>query len=402
MLSVNKRWYFWGGLVALLLIGLALAFRPRPVVVDLVTIERGPLAITVDEEGETRVHDVYVLSAPVTGRMRRVDLHAGDPVTAIDTVVAQIQPIDPAFLDPRSEAQARADVRAAESARALAQAEVEQAKAELEFAEREHERANQLIAEGTISRRDLDLAERNIATARAVLATAIAALDVRNYELERARAALVSPTQTLETGSDCDCVSIRSPVDGRILRILQQSETVVQAGAPLVEIGDSRDLEIVVDLLSADAVKVEPGQRVIIDRWGGDTPLEGRVRLVEPFGFTKVSALGIEEQRVNVVIDLVSDERDWQKLAHGYQVELHIVLWEADDALTVPLLALFRDGESWAVFVESAGRAELRRVTTGRRNGLDAEIVEGLEEGERVVLHPSDRVTQGVRLADRG
>ena len=402
MLVVSKRWFFWGGLVAILAIGLVLAFRPRPVVVDLVSIQRGPLAITVDEEGETRVHDVYVLSAPVSGHMRRVDLHAGDPVIAIETVVAQIQPIDPAFLDPRSEAQARADVRAAESARALALAEVEQAKAELEFAEREHERANQLIADGTISRRDLDLAERNNDTARAVLATAIAALDVRNYELERARAALVSPTQTLDTGIDCDCVSIRSPVDGQILRILQQSETVVQAGAPLVEIGDSRNLEIVVDLLSADAVKVEPGQRVIIDRWGGDALLEGRVRLVEPFGFTKVSALGIEEQRVNVVIDLVSDEAEWRKLAHGYQVDLHIVLWEAEDALTVPLLALFRDGEQWAAFVESGGRAELRHVSIGRRNSLDAELIEGLDEGERVVLHPSDRVIEGVRLADRG
>jgi HlyD family secretion protein len=388
-------------MLVILAAALVLAFWPRPIVVDLVEIERGPLEVTVDEEGETRVHDVYVLSAPVAGHMRRVDLHAGDPVTALETVVARIQPIDPAFLDPRSEAQAEAEIRAAESARALALAEVEQATAELEFAEREHDRANRLIRDGTISRRDLDLAERNIDTARAVLSTAIAALDVRNYELERAKAALLSPTETMGSGIDCDCVSIRSPVDGQILRIRQQSETVVQAGTPLVEIGDSRNLEIVVDLLSADAVRVEAGQRVIIDRWGGDDALEGRVRLVEPFGYTKISALGIEEQRVNVVIDLVSDEQKWERLAHGYQVDVRIVLWEEDDALTVPLLALFRDGDKWAVFVDADGRAELRHVEIGRRNSLDAEVVSGLEAGERVVLHPSDRVLPGIRIAGR-
>ena len=383
----------------MVLLGLAFAFRPQAVIVDMVTIDRGELVITVDDEGETRVHDVYVLSAPVAGHMRRIDLHAGDPVVALETTVAEMQPIDPAFLDPRSEAQARADVRAAESARALAEAEVEQARAELEFAEREHNRAITLITDGTISERDLDTAERNRRTTTAALATAIAALDVRNYELERARAALVSPTQTVAGSGDCDCISIRSPVHGQVLRILQQSEAVVTAGAPLVEIGDPRDLEIVVDLLSPDAVKVEPGQRVIIERWGGDAPLVGRVRIVEPFGFTKISALGIEEQRVNVVIDLTSDESEWQKLAHGYQVDLRIVLWESDDTLIVPLLALFRDGSEWSVFVESDGRAELRNVEIGRRNSLDAEVLGGLEAGERVVLYPGERVSAGARIA---
>ena len=401
MAGIERRWFFWGGLLALVVVGLFLAFRPRAVVVDVITIDRGPLAITVAEEGETRVHDVYVLSAPVAGHMRRVDLHVGDTVTALETVVARIQPIDPAFLDSRSAAQAEADLRAAESARALALAEVEQAKAEVEFAEREHERANRLIKNGTISERELDLAERNIDTARAALSTAIAALDVRNYEVERARATLVSPTQATASAADCDCVSIRSPVNGQILRLMEQSETVVSAGAPLVEIGNSRNLEIVVDLLSADAVRVETGQRVIIERWGGDSALEGRVRLVEPFGFTKVSALGIEEQRVNVIIDLVSDEADWARLAHGYQVDVRIVLWENDNVLTVPLLALFRDGDRWAVFVDTNGRAERRHVEIGRRNSLDAEVIKGLEAGDRVVLHPSDRVVASVRIAER-
>ena len=392
---------FWGTLAAIVLLGLAFAFRPRAVIVDMVTVDRGELVITVNDEGETRVHDVYLLSAPVAGHMRRIGLHAGDPVVALQTVVAEIQPIEPAFLDPRSEAQARADVRAAESAKTLAEAEVEQARAELEFAEREKNRAVTLIRDGTISQRELDTAERNSRTSRAALATAIAALEVRSYELERARAALVSPTQTTAGSEDCDCISIRSPVDGRVLRILQKSEAVVAAGAPLIEIGNPRDLEIVVDLLSADAVKVEPGQRVIIERWGGDTPLAGRVRLVEPFAFTKISALGIEEQRVNVVIDLTSDENEWRRLAHGYQVDVRIVLWESDDTLILPLLALFRDGSEWSVFVESGGRAEPRKVEIGRRNSLDTEVLGGLEAGERVVLHPSDRVSAGVRIAER-
>jgi HlyD family secretion protein len=392
---------FWGTLVAIVLLGLAFAFSPRAVIVDMVTVDRGELVITVNDEGETRVHDVYVLSAPVAGHMRRIDLHAGDAVTALETIVAEIQPIDPAFLDPRSEAQARADLRAAQSARELAEAEVERARAELEFAEREHSRSVRLIKDGTISQRDLDTAERNKRMTTAALATAIAAFDVRSYELERARAALVSPSQTTAGSEDCDCVAIRAPVHGRVLRILQQSEGVVAAGSPLIEIGNPRDLEIVVDLLSPDAVKVGPGQRVIIERWGGGAPLAGRVRLVEPFGYTKISALGIEEQRVNVVIDLTSDEGEWQRLAHGYQVDVRIVLWESDDTLIVPLLALFRDGSEWSVFVESDGRAELRKVEIGRRNSLDAEVLSGLEAGESVVLYPGGRVSSGVRIAER-
>jgi HlyD family secretion protein len=358
--------------------------------------------VTVDEEGETRVHDIYVLSASVAGHMRRIDLHAGDPVVAFETVVAEIEPIDPAFLDPRSEAQAQADARAAESAEALARAEVVQAEAEFEFARREHHRASELIKEGTISQRDLDDAERGFRTRRAALATAQAALEVRSFELERARATLVSPAETRASGTECACVTVRAPVDGQILRILQQSEGVVAAGDPLAEIGDWRNLEIIVDLLSSDAVRTESGQRVLIERWGGNTVLEGRVRVVEPFGYKKISALGIEEQRVNVIIDLTSPMEQWTRLAHGYQVDVRIVLWEQNDALTVPMLALFRDAGQWAVFVESDGRAELRHVSIGRRSELDAEVLNGLEEGERVVMHPSDRVQNGVRITQRG
>ena len=187
-----------------------------------------------------------------------------------------------------------------------------------------------------------------------------------------------------------------------ILRVIQESEAVVMAGAPLLEIGDSAELEIVVDLLSADAVRVSAGQRVIIEGWGGDQPLEGQVRRVEPFGFTKISALGIEEQRVNVIIDLVSPREQWDRLGHGYQVDLQIVLWENDNVIKLPLTALFRDGSDWAVFVANEGVAEKRMVNIGKRNGLDAEIVAGLEEGEQVILHPGDRIVDGVTVQSRG
>jgi len=377
---------------------LFMAFRPQAVAVDMRTLEPGTLVVTVDEEGETRVRDVFVLSAPVAGRMLRIEPEAGDIVTANESVLAEIEPVDPTFLDFRSEAQAQAAIRSAESATALAQAEVDQAEAELDFARAELDRARELIIDNTISQRALDDAERLHKTAKATYATKLAALQVKNFELERAKAELLSPTQGRPAPGDCECVPITSPVDGVILRVLQESEGVVAAGQALLEIGNSADLEIVVDLLSADAVKVIPGQRVIIDGWGGDEPLEGRVRRVEPFGFTKVSALGIEEQRVNVIIDFVSSPQDWARLGHGYQVDLSIVLWEGNDIIKVPLTALFRDGEKWAVFVDAGGNAEHRHVEVGRRNGLDAEIVAGLEVGERIIMHPSDEVVDGIRV----
>lgn len=398
MSARTRRFAFWGALAALVGAGLAAAFWPRAVTVEVVEARAADLVVTVDDEGQTRVRDVYVLSAPVTGRMRRIDLRVGDLVAAVDSVVAEIEPIDPELLDPRSEAQARADVRASQSAEALARAEVDQAQAELDFASAEVERARDLMAQGMISQRELDDAERVYRTRRAALTTALAALEMRAFQLERARAALVGPADTARAHETCACIALRSPVDGRVLRVLQQSENVVAAGTALVEVGDPRDLEIVVDLLSTDAVKAEPGQRAIIESWGGAKPLEGRVRVVEPFGFTKVSALGIEEQRVNVVLDLVSPADTWARLAHGYQVDVRIVLSSGTGVLSVPLTTLFRDGEAWAVFVAARGRAELRHVEVGRRNGVAAEIVAGLAAGERVVRHPSDRVASGVRL----
>ncbi len=401
MSPATKRLLFWVPPALALAVALVWLFRPAAVAVDLVEVRRGPLMVSVADEGETRVRDMYVVSAPVPGRMRRIDLEAGDGVVADRTVVARIEPSDPAFLDVRSAAEARAGVDAAAAARTHAQAQVRRAQAELEFAQSELERIRILARSHTVSENDLDAAERRAKTADAALAEARAQLAVRESEYQVARARLMTPASR-RVAADCDCVSVYSPVSGEVLRIVTESEGNVQAGAPLLEIGDPVKLEVVVDLLSADAVRVQPGQRAIIEAWGGPRPLEGAVRRVEPFGFTKVSALGIEEQRVNVVIDIKEPRAQWQRLGHGYRVEPRIVLWESRDVLQVPLSALFRQGTQWAVFVDRDGRAELRTVEVGHENGLEAEVTKGLDAGERIVPHPGDRVSPGVRLRQRG
>jgi HlyD family secretion protein len=396
-----RRWAIWGVLGATLVAGLVYAFRPQPVPVDLVTVVSGPLVVTVDEEGETRVRDIFEMSAPVAGRALRIDAEVGDVVVAEQTVVAEIEPIDPAFLDLRSETQAKATLRATEANKELAEAELVEAEAEFEYAVSELERARELFKTRTISERALDDAKRHHKTTRAAVATARAGLQVRIFELERARAQLISPVHTQSARGACECVPLLAPVDGKILRVLHESEGVVEAGQPLLEIGDPSDLEVAVDYLSSDAVKVVPGQRVIIEEWGGDAALSGRVRVVEPSGYTKVSALGIEEQRVNVIIDFTSPRADWQRLGHGYQVEVRVVLWEGTDVRKLPLTALFRDGEQWAVFVDENGRARVRTVKVGRRTGLESEILEGVDSGDRVIVSPSDRITDGVRIHSR-
>jgi HlyD family secretion protein len=401
MNAAGRRWVIWGVLGAVLVAGLIYAFRPQAIPVDLATVARGPLVVTVDEEGETRVRDVFELSAPVAGRLRRIDAEVGDPVVADQTMVAEIEPIDPTLLDPRSEAQARAALRAAEANRALTEAALVEVEAEFEFAQSELQRANRLKKAETISEQALDDAERRHKATRAAVATARARLEVRRFELERAQAQLMSPVHTRAAHDLCECVPLLAPVSGRILRILHKSEGVVAAGERLVEIGDPTDLEVAVDFLSSDAVRVRPGQRVIVEQWGGGAALSGRVRLIEPFGFTKVSALGIEEQRVNVIIDFTSPPIDWQRLGHGYQVEVRVVLWEGVGVRKLPLTALFRNGDEWAVFVQEDGHAQLRVVKVGRRTGLEVEIVEGVEVGGRVVVSPSDRISDGVRIRPR-
>jgi HlyD family secretion protein len=398
----RSRIALWGTLGALLVAGLVYAFWERPVPVDLATVERGPLRVSIDEEGETRVRDVFVLSAPVTGMAKRVMLDVGEAVEMGETVVAEIEPIDPTLLDARTEIEGEAAIRSAEAALKLARSELVRGQAELDFAQGELERQRKLKESGVVADRALEEARREFRTRFLSLETARAALQERSFDLDRARAHLVSPLDAEDPHGHCECIPIHAPVSGRILSVLHESAGVVQAGEPLVEIGDPRDLEIVVDLLSADAVKVEEGQRVLIEEWGGEAPLEGRVRRVEPLGFTKVSALGIEEQRVNVVIDLTSPQESWQRLGHGYRVEVKIVLWEGDGVLALPLSSFFRrDDGDFAVFVVEDGVVRVRPVERGRQTGLEAEVVAGLEAGETVVLYPNDRVAEGVRVVPR-
>ncbi len=402
MHAFRSRILLWLLLAVLLIAGLTFALRPQAVPVDLVAATRGPMMATLDDEGETRIRDTFILSAPVTGRLRRIETEVGDRVVAGETVVASIEPLDPAFLDPRDAAEAEAALRAAEASKSMAEAELAEAKAELDFASAEVERARRLIETGVIPARTLDERERAFKFTKAAVETAKALLRMRDFEQQRARARLVSPIQTQSRHGQCDCVPIPAPVTGQVLRVIRESEGVVRGGEALVEIGDPGDLEVVVDYLSSDAVKIEPGQRVLIEEWGGPGPLNGRVRRVEPFGFTKVSALGIEEQRVNVVIDFTDPPDRWARLGHGYQVETAIVVWEASSVLRLPLTAVFRSGQDWTVFVADEGLAHLRQVEVGRRNGLTVEITAGLEDGEPVVRHPSDRVGDGVAIERRG
>lgn len=398
----RRRLLFWAPIAVLGAAALALLFRPEPVPVDLATVGKGTLTVAVSDEGETRVKNVFVVSAPLAGLMQRISLKAGDLVAARETVVARIQPGDPTLLDARSQSEAKAAVRAAEAAQKLATATLRRAEAERDFADAELKRYRGLAATNTISANDLDAAERRARTSAAALEEARAGLRVRESELEQARARLLAPaTLRRRRTADCDCVDVTSPVSGRVLRVLQESETVVASGTPLLEIGDPEDLEIVVDLLSTDAVQVQAGQRVLIEAWGGGPPLNGQVRRVEPFGFTKVSALGIEEQRVNVIVDLTDPKDRWARLGHGYRVEPRIVLAEATDVLKVPRAALFREQGEWAVFVADGANARLRKVQLGLENGLEAQVTGGLKEGEQVVLQPGDRVTEGVRLKPR-
>ncbi|AXS41389.1 HlyD family efflux transporter periplasmic adaptor subunit [Breoghania sp. L-A4] len=396
-----RRLILWGILALLVALGIAYALWPRPVPVDLARIDRGPLTVSIDEEAETRIRDIYEVSAPVTGRVLRITLEVGDDVVANQTIIAQLQPIDPAFLDLRTEAEMRAALQAAEAARDLAQANVARARAELAFAETDRARIRQLAETETASRRQLDQAELTYDTRQAELATAQATLDMRMHELERARAQLIPPGELIDQRDGCACVPVQAPIDGKILRLMQTSEGVINAGATIAEIGDPRNLEVVTDLLSADAVRVEPGLAVIIDDWGGEAPLSGVVRRVEPFGFTKVSALGIEEQRVKVVIDLTDPPGAYARLAHGFRVETSIVLWRGEDVLVLPLTALFRKDGAWTVFAVRDGRAHATEVRIGHANGLQVEVLEGLGEGDTVVVHPANQIADGTRVAAR-
>ncbi|KPA20925.1 Nickel and cobalt resistance protein CnrB [Shimia sp. SK013] len=386
---------------------LGAAFWPKPMPVDLGEVTRGPLVVTVDEEARTQVRDPYVVSTPIAGRLMRVALEPGDFVEAGKTVVAQMLPTNPAALDIRTREQANASIAAAEAALRVAEADVNKALADRDLAEEDVKRARALFKQDTISKAALDRAEGTWRSVQAIVDTARAAISMRVADLNNAKARLIGfDDQGLyqaAPGADSKPISLPSPITGRVLRIIQKSETTLGAGAPILEVGDTAsDLEVVVELLSTDAVRVDVGNRVIITNWGGAGDLAGEVERIDPWGFTKHSALGVEEQRVNAVIQFTGDPEQWRTLGHGFRVEARIVVWDVEDALIAPSSALFRQNGRWMVFVAQAdGAAVLREVRVGRNNGLNAQILEGLEAGENVVLYPSAGLTDGAKIVQR-
>jgi HlyD family secretion protein len=386
--------------ITLLVVGLLLwGFWPRPVLVELVEVERAPLRVVIEEEGKTRVIDRFVISAPVDGVACRVQLDVGDTVQAGQTLLS-ISPLESRVLDPRSQAEAEALVAAARSALELARQQAAAAEASADYRRSEIRRLEPLARQGVISREAYDKAKMELRTAEAVLRSARHAVEVARYEQQAAETAL-EYTAGGQTGSPGTRVPLKSPVTGKVLQMTHECEGPVTTGQELLVVGDPSLLEVVVDLLSADAVKISPGMKVYFDRWGGDEPLQGRVRTVEPFGFTKISALGVEEQRVNVIVDLVSPGRDWQRLGHGYRVEARFVIWEDDDVLQVPASSLFRWQDGWALFVAERGRARQQVVSVGQRTGLVAQILGGVEQGRQIIAHPGDEISDGVRIEER-
>ncbi|MBI1238600.1 MAG: HlyD family efflux transporter periplasmic adaptor subunit [Alphaproteobacteria bacterium] len=398
-----KRALFWCLVSTLVLGGIAFGFWPRPELADLAVVARGPLVVTIREEGRTRVREVYTVSAPVAGRLLRVSQNAGDPVTAGQTIVAQLQPSDPTFLDIRTRTQAEAAAKAAEAALTLAKAEVERARAALQFAEVDLKRSATLAQRGTASQAELDRARLLYRTRVTEMGTAEASLQVKEFELETARALLIDPSEETKTELSANSyISITAPVTGRVLRVLQENETIVPAGTPILEIGDRKDLEVVVDLLSTEAVKVQQGASARLTDWGGAEALNARVQRVEPYGFTKISALGVEEQRVNAILDITSPHHEWTALGHGFKVDAVISIWEGADVVVAPLGAFFRHGGRWAAFVVRDGVARLTFVTLGHVTDTQAEVLSGLVPDEIVVLHPSDRIEDGIGVVARG
>jgi len=399
----------WALVLGLGLAGLVWFAWPRPVAVDTALVTKGPMEVTVDDEAKTRIRHIFTVSAPIAGRVLRISnpsgspglsIHVGDQVIADETVVAVMQPTTPSFIDMRSREELQSQLAAAEAAVKLAEAEVRRIEAALDFARSELRRAEQLARTDAISAKALDRARFDVATSEAALASAQAQLQVRRNERGTVAARLIDPTSVPPPSNPACCIQLRAPVTGRILKITQDSEAVVPAGAPLVEIGDPVDLEVIADLLSTEAVQIKSGATVRIDGWGGSA-IQGRVTRVDPTGFLKVSALGIEEQRVRTTIDFVDPPQAWSSLGHDYRVIVHVTIWSAEDTLRVPVGALFRRGEDWAVFFVRDGRVRTTLVKIGHRNSRTAEVLSGLSEQDRVVLHPSDRIKDGVTVSER-
>jgi HlyD family secretion protein len=396
-----KRW-LW-------ILAIIYGMRPPPVPVEAAKVTVGGLRVTVEEEGKTRLRSRYVVSAPVSGFMSRLQLKAGDHVRSGD-VITRLSPVSAPFLDTRARDTGEARVRVAEAALEVSASRIKpleeavrSAEVDLEYWKREQQREQGLVRSGDLPAQRLDRTVTEIRRAEAAVAAAKANIQTANMQIDGAQAEVNAARAVLGPASGAqnatrEAIPVRIPAAGRVIRVIQESEGVVQPGTPLLEIGDANAIEVEVEVLSPDAVQMGSGTRTLLTGWGGTGTLEARVRVIEPGGFTKVSALGVDEQRVRVIADITSPESDWKKLGDGYRVEASFVLWEGDKVLQVPSNVLFRHENGWAVFAIEEGVARRRIVEVGHRNGLTAEILSGLKEGDTIVAHPDETVEDGKQV----
>lgn len=397
MVRMRRRIVF-AGIAAVIAGGLFLGFRPQPISVDVGHARHGPLRVTVEQEGKTRVVDRYVISTPIAAFARRISLDVGDPVESGAPLV-HLEPVRAEVLDPRRRAEAEARVAAAQDNIRAAEQRAKAARASADLARKDLTRIRTLRAGGHVTADAEDRAATEVDRKDSEMRSAEFAVATATHEMEAARTALRFASGRGEGSTET--IVLHAPVAGQVLHIPRKSEGPVAAGQALIEIGDPQVLEAQIDVLSADAVRIQPGTRVLFERWGGEGALEGVVRVVEPVGFTKVSALGVEEQRVWVIVAFTSPPQKWQRLGDGYRVEASFILWESQDILQVPASALFRDGAGWAVFAVNKGRAAKRAVLVGERSGLSAQILSGINSGDTVIVHPDAQVEDGVRVVVR-
>lgn len=400
-MAYSKRTITLIGLGAALIVGLSyVSFRTDPVPVDLATVSRGPLEITINADGKTQVHDLFEIASPISGTALRSPVEEGDTVRAGETIVAIVRPSSSGLLDARAQLQAEAALQEALAARHVAEADLKQAEETQAFAQTQFDRTKALVERSVASITRLEDASQRLAVANAAIQAAQARIEMSDGAIERARASLLGPSDKMSAPDSC-CVEVISPADGVVLSVAAISERPVLIGAPLVSIGDPERLELVADILSNDAVRLSPGALAYVERWGGDTVLKAKLDRIDPKARTKVSALGIEEQRVDAYFTLTSQSKERTNLGDGFSVFLRIVEWRAEKALQIPLSAAFRTGPDWAVFVAQSGFAERRAVTLGRRNDRMVEVLSGLEVGNTVIVHPSDAISSGVKLIER-
>lgn len=391
-----RRKLFIAMIISAVVLATVYGFIPEAEDVDLVDVSRGPLRVAIEEESRTRLKERFVISAPTAGYIRRITVKVGNRVKKGDTV-AVLEPLPSQALDPRSRAETEATVSAAQASFNAAQQKERASAADADYLEKKLERFANLHSKGYVAKDLLDQAESEAKKALAVRNSAKASADAVRFELERARTTLRNFGADKRTGNN-SIVNVSSPSDGSIFKIHHESEGAVGAGEPLMDIGNQENLEVLAEVLSSDAVKIKKGTEVLFKRWGGDEALSGVVRIVEPAGFTKISSLGVEEQRVLVISDITSPPDSWSVLGDGYRLEAHFVVWESKDVLQVPASALFRSGKEWAVFVNDKGKARLRIVEVGKRNGLTAEIISGIKAKEKVIAHPGDSIGDGTRI----